>query len=564
MPRCRLGVLACNFLLLVLSPSLFAKANWTELNVGPFFVDTDGSATAAREALTQLEQTRWVLGGLLEDKNLRPTWPIRVMLTDGAPASCSVSDKETDAPVHAQYLLVCRPGARMPLGQIAQLLLDANTPRLPPPVESGLHSLFATLEARGSRVTWGGAPPHPDLDWARMQLFATKFEYGASFHIFLTALKGGSTLRAAEQNAFGQPPDALEKEAAARLEAKNWPPVATSGRPLDPKRDFGEHSLNAAIAQVYLADATLPGGAKTARQAYQDAVEAGGIAAPLGHEGLAKLTELNHKEPEVELENAVHTGSRSAPVYLESAVGLPPEQAIASLKKAEFLNPLWAEPVERQAELTEDPKDKEELLKKAIALNRRDPQLWIALATVQSKAGEATAAQGSWLRAEDAAPTPETREQVHQQRLKSEDGRIEAVEKARDRERNATYYADQKAQQRESRRIAAAEKKANSSLAAEGGEVSSADAIPWGDLASAKKMEGSITRVDCAGKDARLTVKDTAGRTVVLLLQNVADASLSCGNQKPPKRVSLTYSAGNNEQSGTSGTVISLDSWRTR
>ncbi len=452
----------------------------------------------------------------------------------------------------------------MPLGQIAELLLDANTPRLPLQVESGLHSLFETLEARGSRVTWGGAPPHPDLDWARMQLFATKFEYGTSFHIFLTALKGGSTLRAAEQNAFGQPPDALEKEAMARLEAKNWQAVATSGRPLDPKRDFGEHSLNDAIAQVYLADATLPGGAKTARQTYQQAVEAGGAAAPLGHEGLAKLAELDHKEPELHIENAVHTGSRSAPVYVEAAVGLPPEQAIASLKKAEFLNPLWAEPVERQAELTEDRKDKEELLKKATALNRRDPQLWIALATVQSKAGEASAAQGSWLRAEDAALSPAIREQVHQQRLSSEEGRVEAAEKARDRERNASYYSDQKAQQRESKRITAAEKKANSSLAAEGGEVNSAEAIPWGDLASAKKIEGSITRVDCAGKDGRLTVKETAGNIVVLLLKNVAEASLSCGAQKPPKRVSLTYSASTDEQSGTLGTVLSLDSWRSR
>lgn len=547
-----------------LAPALFAKSSWTELNLGPFFVDTDGSSGAAREALTQLEQTRWVLGGLLEDKNLRPTWPVRVMLTDTAPSSCSLLAEGTDAPLHAQYLLVCRPGAKMPLGQIAELLLDANTPRLPLEVENGLRSLFSTLEAKGSRVTWGSAPANPDLAWARMQLFATKFEYGTSFHIFLTALKGGSTLRAAEQNAFGQSYDALEKEAAARLEAKNWQAVATSGRPLDPKRDFGEHSLDSVIAQIYLADASLPTGAKAARQAYRDAVEANGTAAPLGQEGLARLAELNHKEPEVEIENAVHTGSRSAPVYVEAAVGLPPEQAIASLKKAEFLNPLWAEPVSRQAELTEDQKDKEELLKKATALNRRDPQLWSALATVQSKAGEATAAQGSWLRAEEAAPTAQAREQVHQQRLSSEEGRMDAAEKARDRERNASYYADQKAQRRESARIGAAEKKANGSLAAEGGDVNSADAIPWGDLAAAKKLEGSIVRVDCVGKAARLTVKEKAGSIVILLLKDAGEASLSCGDQRPPKRVSVTYSASSDEGSGISGTVLSLDSWHGR
>ncbi len=78
----------------------------------------------------------------------------------------------------------------MPLGQIAGLMLDANTVRLPPEVESGLAQLFDTLEANGSRVTWGGTPAHLDLATARMELFATKFEYSASFHIFIAALKG--------------------------------------------------------------------------------------------------------------------------------------------------------------------------------------------------------------------------------------------------------------------------------------------------------------------------------------------------------------------------------------
>ena len=74
-------------------------------------------------------------------------------------------------------------------------MLDANTVRLPPEVESGLAQLFDTLEANGSRVTWGGTTAHLDLATARMALFATKFEYSASFHIFIAALKGGSSLR---------------------------------------------------------------------------------------------------------------------------------------------------------------------------------------------------------------------------------------------------------------------------------------------------------------------------------------------------------------------------------
>ena len=33
-----------------------APQHWSDLNIGPFYVDFDGDTAAAREALTQLEQ----------------------------------------------------------------------------------------------------------------------------------------------------------------------------------------------------------------------------------------------------------------------------------------------------------------------------------------------------------------------------------------------------------------------------------------------------------------------------------------------------------------------------
>ncbi len=566
-----------------------ARDNWTELNVGPFYVDTNGHGAAVREALTQLEQVRWVLGGLLEEKDLRSTWPIRVMLTDDAPASCSFAGSKEQLsssndlslvpqheslraaafpppPVlHSQYLLVCRPGARLPLGEIAGILLDSNTPLLPPEIETGLRSLFDTLEARGSRVSWGTAPPHPDLAWARMQLFATKFEYSASFHILLAALKNGSTVRAAEQNAFGQPSDALEKEAAARLAQGNWPATATSGRPLDPKRDFGEHALDATAGAVYLADAQVTTNLKAAQQAYKAASEADGPAASLGYEGLAQLAQFQNNNPNDFLDGAIRAGSHSAPVYLASATDLPPEQAISLLKKANLYNPRWAEPLLEQSLLAEDPKEKEELLKKAIVLNRREPQYWIQLAKLQTEIGQAAGAKGSWLRAEDAAPTSAMRDQIQKQAQDSEEHRLDAAEKAQNQDRNSTFYADQHAQKRQSDRILAAEKKANSSLAAQaGGSPATSEAVPWSDLVPQKKLDGNIVRVDCLGSNARLTVKDRSGATIPLLLKNASEAGLACGDQQPPRRVSLTYAAEADERFSTAGTISSLNLWRTR
>src|SRR5579884_1616808 len=203
-------LLLCGF---VFSIRVLARDKWTELNIGPFYVDTGGDIGAARNDLTQLEQVRWVLGGLLESPDLTSIWPIRLILTQNAKTNPNGFVFRL-----GQWVFVCPPEARLPLDQVARILLDDNTPRLPPNVEKGLPELFSTLEAHGARVTWGGPPAHPDLAWARMQLFATKFEYSLSFHVFLAALKTGTDLRAAERNAFGKDPDALEKEAAANLE----------------------------------------------------------------------------------------------------------------------------------------------------------------------------------------------------------------------------------------------------------------------------------------------------------------------------------------------------------
>ncbi|MGH9582818.1 MAG: hypothetical protein ACRD4O_07780, partial [Bryobacteraceae bacterium] len=151
--------------LVALSTSLAARSlpfthggRWTELNIGPFYVDTQGDLGEARHELTQMEQVRWVLGGLLEVQDLPSLWPIRVVFTkEEVPAQIGFEWQD------GQFLLVCPEGTHVPLGAVAGILLDANMPRLPVEVESGLRELFSTLEARGSRVTWGGAPAHPDL-----------------------------------------------------------------------------------------------------------------------------------------------------------------------------------------------------------------------------------------------------------------------------------------------------------------------------------------------------------------------------------------------------------------
>src|ERR1700753_1796615 len=107
-----------------------AKDRWNELNIGPFYVDSETDSPAAHDALTQLEQLRWVLGGLLESKDLESVWPMRVILSDSAKTKAMTPGTEFVLQ-NGQYLLLPAPGSRLPLGQVAAILIDANTPRMP-------------------------------------------------------------------------------------------------------------------------------------------------------------------------------------------------------------------------------------------------------------------------------------------------------------------------------------------------------------------------------------------------------------------------------------------------
>jgi len=440
-----------------------------------------------------------VLGGLLESQDLPSLWPIRLIVTSQGKKT-NPSDFVWQNGI---WLLVVPPGTPPPLGQVAGILLDANTPRLPPEVESGLRALFSTLKARGSRVTWGGAPAHPDLAWARMQLLATKFEYASSFHIFLAALKSGSSLRVAEQNAFGKDYNVLEQEAAANLAAGNWQPVSVSGRPLDPKRDLGQHDLEGDLQTISL------------------------------------------------------MGANPAPGYVAQANDLPPDQALPLLKRAAQANPLWGEPVFLQAQLSANAAEKESLLKRATQLDPRATKYWLELANVQTALGHATAAQGSWLHAEDSAATEAERDRIHQARLDSEQERLDAAENERRREREAVHIADQKAQDSEAARIHAAEEKANQSLDTASGGSRPSDVVSWDSLA-AKKATGLLTHVECISGGTRLSVK-IGGQTLELFLPDTTGVKLACGSQSRPRRVSVSYVAKPDDVHQTAGNIISLE-----
>jgi hypothetical protein len=204
------------------------------------------------------------------------------------------------------------------------------------------------------------------------------------------------------------------------------------------------------------------------------------------------------------------------------------------------------------------PTEKQALLKTALQLDPRATAHWIELAELQAAAGEGTAAQGSWLRAEDSAIDEAERERVHELRLSNEQQRLETAEAARRRDRDAARLADEQAQQAQMARVHAAEQKANQALDQAAGDEKPADVVSWDALAGDKKLSGALTRVECLKKGWRLTVREKSGQIVQLFLPKESNANLSCGPQSPGRRITLQYRSAIDDDLHTIGEVTTL------
>ena len=87
--------------------------------------------------------------------------------------------------------------------ELTRLFLQSNTARMPPAFEHGLVEFFSTLTVSGIRIT-AGAPPQPDLDWARIHLLVTDPEYFGKLRVLLYNLRKGVAEEPAYRNAFGK------------------------------------------------------------------------------------------------------------------------------------------------------------------------------------------------------------------------------------------------------------------------------------------------------------------------------------------------------------------------
>jgi hypothetical protein len=541
-------------LLLALAPALLAADDhWVRYNSGPFELYTDAGGHAGRETLLRLEQFRNALGQMLGETDLQMPTAVRVFVLKNA------KGWTTPAPVsegRSTYNIVldekAAPGPAI-YTELTRLLLAANTGRMPAAFEQGLVTFFSTLQVNGIRIIAGAPPPQPDLDWARVHLLVVSPEYFGKLRVLLYNLRKGVTGDAAYQNAFGKPAAAIEAEAKRHLAAGNFQTTTLPNRAMS-ERDFQERPVS--DSDAHLARADLLAGSQSAGEYEALLHDQSHIAE--AEEGLGLLALRDHKQEEARkhFEAATQAGSKSARCYIEYAKLEPDNQkATQALLRAAGINPKLDEPFALMAARDTDPEKQLAHWKAAAERNPRNAAYWQSLAEAYLEQKDFANAAKAWTQGEQAATDPAERERMRKARLAIEQQRLDAE----DAERRKDAEDLEKLKDQARAQVHALEDKFK--------EPTPDKPVPWwtGPQPSGK-ISGSLKRVECLGKQARLSIEGDDLKLTRLLVTDPkqiviignGDQGLGCGVQKA-RAVTVEYFPKANARLSTAGEVATIE-----
>ena len=520
---------------------------------GPFHVLSAVGDKAAREQMAQLEQFRHALGSALGKSDLHLVWPVRVLVLKNPGAQTLELGRDA-------YMT-----SNVDLTKLARLLIDQNTQRLPSDIEEGLIALFSTLQVSGTHITLG-TPPAPAARtraWARMHLLNVDPAYAGRIRVMINNLEQGSDLDVAYRNAFEKNAAQIDKQLDGYVAAGNFGTATVSARALSALRDFHPATADAITSQLALADLALATHSPTASKAYT------ALHGPEASEGLGLIAlEQKHASQAAGLfASAIESETKSARTYFEAGLlESNTTKARKSFHKASELNPLWAEPLYRAALLDSDLDTAAGLLKKAAQIDPRNVEYWQALAKTETAATRFIEAQKAWGGAERAAATIEERDRIRQVRLQLQGERAdhEAAERRRKAEEEAADLERVKNQSMAA--IHAAEAASNKKMNPKG-EIAPKAVEWWSGPEAGGKVDGTIQRFDCLGRQGRLVIQAGDGTTIQLLVRDASqlvvsggsELTLACGAQKAARRVLVLYNPKPDRKSGTAGEAVSIE-----
>jgi hypothetical protein len=501
-------------------------ADWVEYRSGPFHVFSDAGDKRGREALTELEQLRFVLGAELGGaasatlgvRELTTVWPVNFVLfanqKEYAPHALPLPLVDGGSSTLASWTADVGKDFALPrdlLRAVTLLLIEDNSGRLPEEIETGLGDLMATMRVtNGTKVEIGAPLGSGEISgerlrtWAKLQMLTTQPEFAGKLRVYLNNLQQAGEEDAAVRNAFDLTAAQLNTRADAYLRAAKWEAVLVNSKPIAPNRDFIEKNVPKADVAALISE-----------------LDAKGRTFPAG-----------------------------------SPRALLAQDTLSALELAAKANPRWAEPHFKMAALEKDKARQIADLKAAASLAPRNPQYWQKLAEMQASASLFADAEKSWTAAERAAPNAKERARVHQAKLDLEDQRaaFEIAEREREREEEARDL--QRVKDAAAAEVHAAEAAANARMAANAGNV--ANPVPFAQAGfgdpGGTPVSGTLTRVDClAGNAIRLTILQATGRPVKLLIPDLnkllvqgtrsGQAEFDCGVQKPTKKIEVRHNS---------------------
>jgi hypothetical protein len=522
-----------------------AEPRWIKAKLGAFEAISDDGRKPATQALSQFEQFSFALGTVMGQPELRLNPPLRIIVFKNAQdlrAQCTPALR----PGRDRLMACTTSEGQLPqslLRELTRTLLESNFSKMPAPIEAALETFFSTVESNAVHVTWGASPQQNERtrEWALLHRIITQPDYSGKAKIYLHNLAAGMDRNAASRNAFAEQGPKFDADVDQYYAAGVFNTAVAPNRPINPDRDFYSTALTSDEGELMRADLLNPASAAI----YQALLQAGKNVAE-DNEGLAVLAMRDNDPVKARgyMEAARKAGTKNF-VALTAYAKLEkdPAKAIEILTQALTIDSKYAEAHWAFGEKLSDPARRMAEWKQAVNLAPRNYEWWAQYAQLAVAQKQYAEAGRAWVAAAQAAPNVQLREQYLTARARIEEQRLNSEDEERRRDAAAKSAEIDRLKAQARKELAELEARVNTRPLPKDDGTKTVD---WFDDSGSEKLKGSLVRVECPGKQLRLSVKDDEGKTQTLLVLDPAQfeiksgESLACGVQKP-RRVIVSF-----------------------
>ena len=445
---------------------------------------------------------------------------------------------------------------------LTRTLLQENFPAVPPEIEKGLETFFSTVQSSAVHVTWGAPPPAAarTREWALLHMIITQPDYAGKAKVYLNNLASGMDKSGAARNAFAEDGPKFDAEVDRYYAAGVFNTAVAPNRPLNPERDFSTTALTTDEGELMRADLLTP----ASQGIYESLLQAGKHVGE-DNEGLAMLAmrEKDLAKVRAYMSAARKAGTKNFVVLTAYAeMENDPVDGMDAVKEALTIDPKYAQAHWVLGEKITEPARRAPEWKLAVNLAPRNYEWWAQYAQLCIDLKQYAEAGRAWVGAAQAAPDTQRREEYLSARGRIDQQRLEDEDAARRKDLEAKAKEIEQLKARARQELADLEAKVNTRPLT---KEEAAHTVDWFDNSAPATVTGTLIKVDCAGKQLRLNVRDEQGKIQILLvtdpkqflIQN-GESSLSCGVQKP-RSVTVALKAPKEAAKGASNEATGLE-----